>query len=516
MPGPTGMHRLAMATSRLTGSRGSAVAAVLVGLVLALVPSADGHAAGVQARAAQTATLWGSRTVARAVAHLPAGRAEAFSYTARSSGSVRAVHLYIASRARSSRLKVAIYTDIRGRPAVRLVGAVRNHPRARVWTTIAVRSTTVVAGRRYWLMVLPTAGTVALRYARSRACVSADRHRRRLRLLPRRLRARAWTGCRLSAYLSGLRSGAPSSSPPSGGSPPPPPPPPPPTPQNRNCFAKPSACGYPDQTNTGAPAGSATAVKNGDQQINSPGTYSGWNVQNGSVRINASNVTIKDFVVTNSGDTSNAILISSGVTNVTIEDSTLSGAATNNAIQYAVQNASDGSVTGLRLDMVNCTECWSGSGTLQGSYANANGVIAGSHYEDIYYGGGGGVLVVAHDTLYNPQSQTAAIFAKGDFGDIGTVSITNNLLAGGGYTIYGGLSGTGNVTGPVTVTGNRFARCLGSSIYDGYGYTCRGGADLHGYYPHSGYYGVAADFNKAVTTWSGNVWDDSLATVPEG
>jgi hypothetical protein len=257
------------------------------------------------------------------------------------------------------------------------------------------------------------------------------------------------------------------------------------------------------------PAGTSLTTHNGDQQINAPGTYSGWNVVNGSIRVNASNVTIKDSIVTNSGATGNAILIPSGVSNVTIEDTTLRGAAAGSALQYAVQNASDASsITGLRLNMYNCTECWSGSGTLQDSYTISNGVIAGSHYEDIYYGGGGGALVVNHDTLLNPQDQTAAIFTKTDFGNVATVTITNNLLAGGGYTIYGGLAGTagggsGSVVGPVTVTGNRFARCL----------SCGPGGDSHGYYARGGSYSYGADFNNAVTAWSGNYWDDNLQAV---
>ena len=222
--------------------------------------------------------------------------------------------------------------------------------------------------------------------------------------------------------------------------------------------------------------------------------------QNGSVRINASNVTIKDFVVTNNGSSSNAILIPSGVSNVTIEDSTLTGSSAGNAIQYAVQNASDGAVTGLRLRMLNCTECWSGSGTLQDSYALT---VPGGHVEDIYFGGGGGTLTATHNTLYNPVDQTAAIFTKTDFGDINTVTITNNLLAGGGYTIYGGLGGSGNVNGPVTVTGNRFARSRSGS------------ADSNGYFPNGGSYAAVADFNSSATKWSNNYWDDNLANVPE-
>ena len=125
-------------------------------------------------------------------------------------------------------------------------------------------------------------------------------------------------------------------------------------------------------------------------------------------------------------------------------------------------------------------------------------MISGEHYEDIYYGGGEGSLIVNHDTMLNPQGQTATVFASNDFGDQTTLTITNNLLAGGGYTLYGGASCTtsecGAVKGPVTVTGNRFSST---------------------YYPESGYYGIGAYFNNAVTTWSGNFWDDTLKSVPE-
>ena len=247
--------------------------------------------------------------------------------------------------------------------------------------------------------------------------------------------------------------------------------------------------------------------------VSQPGTViSYYNVMNGSIEISASNVTIKNTQVTNSGDTSNDILIDAGVSGALIEDSTLRGSTS--ALQYAVQNAGSSSNEGLRLNLYNCTECWSGPGTLEDSYANADGVISGSHYEDIYYGGGGGPLVVSHDTLLNPQGQTAVVFTKTDFGEIDAVTISNSLLASGGYTLYGGLGGSGKVAGPVTVTGNRFARCLSTAKYDGFGYTCSGGADAHGYWPRGGYYGASADFQTAVTKWSGNYWDDNLQAVP--
>ncbi len=512
MPGRTaGVRRLTMAPARLAGLRGTRGAGTLLAVAAVVaVPCAESVAAGTPAHAdARSVTMFGAQTVARSVAHEPAGRAEAFSYAAKTSGKARTIGVYVGSRARDARLRVALYSSSGNRPGVLLASGSRLRPRRHAWNAISVQAVRIVAGRHYWLVALASRGNVTLRYRRSRSCTGTDRHRVKLSGFPKRWRSRpAAPGCQISAYVLGSRTSGSSKPPVSGGpSPTPPPTPPTPpsppaTPQTKGCFAKPSACGYPDQTNTGAPAGTATTVKNGDQQINSAGTYTGWNVQNGSVRINASNVTIKDFVVSNTGDTSNAILIPSGVTNVTIEDSTLSGAATNNAIQYAVQNASDGAVTGLRLDMFNCTECWSGSGAIQDSYAISNGVIAGSHYEDIYFGGGS-PLTLTHDTLYNPQDQTAAIFTKGDFGNVGPVTITNNLLAGGGYTIYGGLTGNYDVTGPVTVTGNRFARSLSRS------------ADANGYFPNGGSYAAVADFKSSVTKWSGNYWDDNLANVPE-
>ncbi len=469
------------------------------------------------ATSTRTAVLLGRPVVAKSVHWEAAGHASAFAYRASSSGTVTAVTLYVHSRgSRAARLGVAIYTDAHGHPGSLVTRGVRNDPPARAWDRIAVRATRLSAGRRYWLAVLPSRGRIALRYEATRACRREIGRRAKLTRFPSRWRGAAGSSsaCQLSAFASGRASRSvskpPASSPggtqPTTGTTPTTPGSPTPKPQGTSCFATPSSCGYPDQSNTGVPAGTALTTKNGDQQINQPGTYSGWNVVNGSVRINASNVTLKDSAITNSGDTSNDILIPSGVSNVTIEDSTLRGAASNSALQYSVQNASDASsITGLRLDMYYCTECWSGSGTLQDSYAISNGVISGSHYEDIYYGGGGGALVLTHDTLLNPQDQTAAIFTKGDFGNVGTVTVTNNLLAGGGYTIYGGLSGSGSVVGPVTVTGNRFARCLSS---------CGAGGDSHGYYPHSGSYDYGADFNNSVTTWSGNYWDDNLQNVP--
>ena len=66
-----------------------------------------------------------------------------------------------------------------------------------------------------------------------------------------------------------------------------------------------------------------------------------------------------------------------------------------------------------------------------------------------------------------------------------SVDVVDNLLAGGGYVMYGGAkNGTGNVTGPILIKDNRIAR---------------GRQDSHGYYPNGGEIGLWAEFNKAAT-----------------
>lgn len=180
-----------------------------------------------------------------------------------------------------------------------------------------------------------------------------------------------------------------------------------------------------------------------------------------------------------------------------IEDVTCHGGAPTgaNVTEFCIQS-NNASTQVKRVHFYNCTTCMAGPGTWSDSFVDQeHAEIPQEHYEDIYYGGGAGALTVDHDTMLNPQGQTAVVFASVDFGEQTALTITDNLMAGGGYMIYGGGSGSGGkVLGPVTITGNRFSRK---------------------YYPKGGYYGVDAYLNKAVTTWSGNRWDETLQEVGE-
>jgi hypothetical protein len=284
----------------------------------------------------------------------------------------------------------------------------------------------------------------------------------------------------------------------------------------RGCVLAPARCGYPAPSNTGVPRRTVLTRSHGFAVTTAGRLIRGLDVT-GSIEVDADNVTIEDTRVTNASPGGHAVWIAPGVHGTVIKDSWLRGADhSHHSIAYAVQNSGSDTNRGIRLRMDACTECWSGPGTLSDSYAASNATFPGAHYESIYYGGGSGRLRLIHNTLVNPHGQTAVVFAGNDYGNQTGLTIIDNLLNGGGFVIYGGAVGkVGATTRNVTITGNRFGRCLTRAIYNqrSGGTACANGPDRHGYWPNGGYFGVSAYVNSAVTKWSGNYWDDNLAPV---
>jgi hypothetical protein len=259
----------------------------------------------------------------------------------------------------------------------------------------------------------------------------------------------------------------------------------------RHCVGRPSACGYPDVSNTGVPP-SLKLKPSGPIEVTTPGTViSGLDVH-GTIRVSANNVTIRDTRVTEAWTQGSAVLIEPRVSGTVIEDSTIRGQDRGaGSVGVGILNAGwdpNASTVVRRVAMYNCAECYNGPGTLEDSYANVSAVIGGAHYEDVFYGGGNGLLRVDHDTLLNPQPQTAVVYTAAVYGDIANVTVKDSLLAGGGWTIYGG----GEKANGVTVANNRFSTL---------------------YHRHSGYFGLATGFNWRQTDWRRNYWDETLAPV---
>lgn len=287
-------------------------------------------------------------------------------------------------------------------------------------------------------------------------------------------------------------------------------------PTNVDCFQRPSKCGYPDATNTGVPAGtklrrvgSITVTKNG-------ATLDGLRIT-GTVTVDADAVTIRNTLITatTGGSGSYAVNLEQGADDFRIEDSEVSGPASNQSgLQSAVWNHyGNPGATAIRSYFHRCADCWEGSGRFRNDYMIVNAAYSGSHDEDIYVCGG--KVVVEHSTLVNRHDQTATVFGDTDGCGGNRFKVVDSLLAGGGYVLYP-QANSDSPTGSMVVSGNRFARCRSAPVYerDTGGTSCRGGADASGVFPYGGYYGAAAYYYVGENQiWRNNVWDDNLRPV---
>ncbi|MBA8792697.1 hypothetical protein FHX74_000291 [Friedmanniella endophytica] len=274
------------------------------------------------------------------------------------------------------------------------------------------------------------------------------------------------------------------------------------------CALVPSGCGYPDATNTGVPSGTKLVRIPADVS-----SGSGWSFHDGYLDITGSRTTLSGYAIT--GD------VSVSADDVTIENSSITVGG--ESFGVAVRHADD-----LRLDHVEIkppstadrllvgvkdiygdsngttivdseisgvsTGIQIGGGTIEDNYIH--GLIAndGDHLNGVTSNGSTQQLTIRHNTILNPVSQTDAIGLFQDFGVEANRSIDDNLLGGGGYTLYAG-SGTHGTTSGIKITNNRFTASL---------------------FPLGGYWGPATayDRNGSGNTWSGNVWD--LTGLPVG
>jgi len=257
-------------------------------------------------------------------------------------------------------------------------------------------------------------------------------------------------------------------------------------------YASMDACGFPSPDTTGVPSGTTLTPYTGPSNITRAGTTIKDAEITSPVWISANNVTIEDSDIEYASSGNGAITIGSGVTGALVEYDTIHGSNNTQAgnLDSAVENANytegANAVTVDHVEFYNGQRILHGPGMLQNSFCLDNVAVSGAHYECVYEGGGS--VTINHNTLLTSFSQTAAIYLSTDFAPLGTVQVTNNLLAGGGYALYGG-AGSGITS--ETVTGNRFSRL---------------------YYANSGEWGPSA-YMPSSYTWSGNVWDDTRGAV---
>jgi hypothetical protein len=273
------------------------------------------------------------------------------------------------------------------------------------------------------------------------------------------------------------------------------------------CITVPHACGFPDATSAGVPTG--TALRSVPGQVSSgPGWH--FNPEGGYVmvtapdtvlsglsisctlEIDASDVTVQDVQIVTGGNFGISLRHTTGVT---IEDSTISG---RNLTSGRVNSAIDdvyGDSTGIVIKNNDISQFRTGvqvsTGLIVGNYIHDPGYIHGDHTNGIYVAGTTKPLTIYGNTIFNNLGQTDDInLAPTSRQDVANKMVVDNLLAGGGYSIYGG-GAREDRTSNIVIKDNEFGRL---------------------YYREGGQYGPAAYFNprQAGNVWSGNAWSGTI------
>ena len=251
------------------------------------------------------------------------------------------------------------------------------------------------------------------------------------------------------------------------------------------------ALGFPDATDTGVQAGVTLTPYNGNLIINTPGVVIENLDIHGYVIINASNVTLKNCKVTT--DNFWGISVggggwSTGGTGCVIQNCEVNGLGTGDGASGIVGGGSFianniyGWENGIVPDQSNTL--------IQDNYIHDLQGAGNPHYDGIDIEGGGySNIVIRHNTIINPHTQTSAFYMSNDFGSVSNVIIDNNKLIGGGWTVYSDQK----ASLPGKISGVQFTNNVMSK----------------------GYYGYADIANNSVV-WSGNTDLATGQTVSQG
>ncbi len=238
---------------------------------------------------------------------------------------------------------------------------------------------------------------------------------------------------------------------------------------------------FPDATTTGA-RGTLKQIR-GPVTLSQPGMILKNVEVLGQITVKADGVTIQNVKV----ESDDYWVVLNYGRGTIINDSTLIGTS---ATQASIGDANAGYFDGDALDI---------SGAGDGVKMGANSRLEDSYIHDLASGSdihNDGIevtnspnVVIRHNTILNAHGQTSAIMLS-EFGSNPStnVLIEQNLLAGGGYTIYGGAPDTAM------------------------GYIVRDNVFSTRYYLKSGYFGPVAYWSGRGNEWVNNTWADGPST----
>jgi hypothetical protein len=273
------------------------------------------------------------------------------------------------------------------------------------------------------------------------------------------------------------------------------------------CMPNPSACGFPDATNTGVTPGTQLTPANGVVTLSSPGQVYENKQLTGSLLVTAPNVTIRNVRLINT-DPYYAIGVKNGDSwenndaNLLLDHVEINlnghvdvkGIAFNGftARHVLFHNGADCSHFGVNV-VIEDSLCVLGPDANGDGNPDGNAFCNGPDHFDGFQSDGGRNITLRHNTIRNPCEQTSAILMSTNTSPIDRVVIDHNLVSGGGYTIYCGTD-SGGVATHETYTNNVTSR---------------------EFFPKGGYWGPSTSCEN-VEVSGGNVWDGNYVPPAGG
>jgi hypothetical protein len=197
----------------------------------------------------------------------------------------------------------------------------------------------------------------------------------------------------------------------------------------------------------------------------------------GTLTVLADDVTIRNVLVR---PTSYYGILVQG-RDVLIEDTTVAGTTLGHMAGLAAEGGSFVAtrieVTGVEDGVRLADDC-----VLTDSYVHGLEGDRDSHFDAVTADGATGWRI-EHNTILNPHPQTGAVWVGDARYGPSEGEVRDNLLAGGGYTVYAG-PGTG---AGIRVTGNAFSTR---------------------YHRRSGHWGPSTGWEPEGNTWQDNYWQD--------
>lgn len=219
--------------------------------------------------------------------------------------------------------------------------------------------------------------------------------------------------------------------------------------------------GFPDATNTGPPSG-LTLKPSGPLVIDTPGSVIQGLDISGNVVIKASNVTLLNSRIRSTDYY--VVRIEKGLKGVVVQNCEIDnqGAGGTGATGQGkfIANNIHGAADGINV--------WDDDTLIQDNYIHGMAGPPSAHFDSIQADGAFKNLTIEHNTVINEHGQTSAIMLDNYWGPIDNVKINNNLLIGGGYTVYINESAKGTAGQPGPVTNVSFTNNILVKGYYGY------------------------------------------------